>query len=98
MWWKTSLDNKLELLSIDLKNKILSESNIQLFITRFLSLADKQRMINKKDKFLIEKNVNNFLSENYASVFYEDKKYYIHKNSKLNDDLAQVFLKHKSTD
>lgn len=91
MKWRPLLYDKLELLSITLRNKVLTQKQIESFINSFIDNIKHKIKLSSLDRKNIRKQVFRYLNRNYNRIFIKEEIYYFHKNSDINQYLSSYF-------
>lgn len=91
MKWRPLLYDKLELLSITLRNKVLTQKQIERFINNFIDNIKHKIKLSSLDRKNIRKQVFRYLNRNYNRIFVKEEIYYFHKNSDINQYLSSYF-------
>lgn len=91
MKWRPLLYDKLELLSITLRNKVLTQKQIEIFINSFIDNIKHKIKLSSLDRKNIRKQVFRYLNRNYNRIFIKEEIYYFHKNSDINQYLSSYF-------
>ena len=91
MKWRPLLYDKLELLSITLRNKVLTQKQIESFINSFIDNIKHKIKLSSLDRKNIRKQVFRYLNRNYNRIFIKEEIYYFHKNSDINQYLSLHF-------
>ena len=91
MKWRPILYDKLELLSITLRNKVLTQKQIEIFINNFIDKIKHKIKLSSLDRKNIRKQVFRYLNRNYNRIFIKEEIYYFHKNSDINQYLSSYF-------
>lgn len=91
MKWRPLLYDKLELLSITLRNKILTQKQIEIFINSFIDNIKHKIKLSSLDRKNIRKQVFRYLNRNYNRIFIKEEIHYFHKNSDINQYLSSYF-------
>lgn len=91
MKWRPLLYDKLELLSITLRNKVLTQKQIEIFINSFIDNVKHKIKLSSLDRKNIRKQVFRYLNRNYNRIFIKEEIHYFHKNSDINKYLSLYF-------
>lgn len=91
MKWRPLLYDKLELLSITLRNKVLTQKQIESFINSFIDNIKHKIKLSSLDRKNIRKQVFRYLNRNYNRIFIKEEIHYFHKNSDINQYLSLHF-------